>query len=115
MPDEEQAAERVRLAEAHARKVAQVSSLAEERRREIEELHIAAELFPSIDIVQRAVLVAWKMRVGRRDETPTSIMKDCNEADFLAAQMKASGPIGTLDNVQNVILREWYDLTTWPG
>jgi hypothetical protein len=105
MPNGQEAEERIRLAEAHALEVAEAHGL------EAAEQSIARELFPNLDIMQRALLVAWKLRVDPVDEDElTEIMKDSKIRGAHMDQMRASGLFNGLTPLEQAILQIRYGI-----
>jgi hypothetical protein len=105
MPNGHEAQERIALAENHALEVAEAHGL------EAAEQSIARELFPNLDIMQRALLVAWKLREDHVDDDEiTAFMKDCSDCDHLQEQMRASGLFNRLTEIEKVILKTRYEI-----
>ncbi len=102
MPNGHEAEEVIRLAEAHGL--------------EASEHLIARELFPGLNVLQRSLLVAWKLRP---DDPHEDILHGAaiegTEAEILGEQMRASGLFRGLTPLQQAILHARYGIVIPPG
>lgn len=85
-------------------------SKAEAHGSEISEQLIAKELFPSLDVEQRSLLVAWKLRPDYDD-----VAKDGTQSLVLGEKMRAAGLFKKLTQQEKAILQMRYGLSIPPG